>query len=123
MIFPMPNLSEKRIERTSFRNVLWPFSRKSARRPLSVLRLNLLDTKIIERSCVRNYPGCSHKKTAQFSVLLIKKQRSPMAKNGEFQSRIRFCDPKKERKQILRGEKKKDNNRALSSNLKEFSEE
>lgn len=45
-----------------------------------------------------------------------------MAKNGEFQSRIRFCDPKKERKQILRGEKKKDNNRALSSNLKEFSE-
>ena len=29
-----------------------------------------------------------------------------MAKNGEFQSRIRFCDPKKERKQILRGEKK-----------------
>ena len=64
MIFPMPNLSEKRIERTSFRNVLWPFSRKSARRPLSVLRLNLLDTKIIERSCVRNYPGCSHKNSA-----------------------------------------------------------
>jgi len=29
-----------------------------------------------------------------------------MAKNGEFQSRIRFCDPKKERKQILCGEKK-----------------
>ena len=47
MIFPMPNLSEKRIERTSFRNVLWPFSRKSARRPLSVLRLNLLDAKIV----------------------------------------------------------------------------
>ena len=46
-----------------------------------------------------------------------------MAKNGEFQSRIRFCDPEKERKQILRREKKKDNNRALSSNLKEFSEE
>ena len=64
MIFPMPNLSEKRIERTSFRNVLWPFSRKSARRPLSVLRLTLLDTKIIERSCVRNYPGCSHKNSA-----------------------------------------------------------
>ena len=64
MIFPMPNLSEKRIERTSFRNVLWPFLRKSARRPLSVLRLNLLDTKIIERLCVRNYPGCSHKNSA-----------------------------------------------------------
>ena len=46
-----------------------------------------------------------------------------MAKNGEFQSRIRFCDSKKERKQILRGEKKKDNNRVLSSNLKEFSKE
>ena len=45
-----------------------------------------------------------------------------MAKNGEFQSRIRFCDPKKERKQILRGEKEKDNNCALSSYFKEFSE-
>ena len=29
-----------------------------------------------------------------------------MAKNGEFQSRIRFCDPKKERKQILRKKRK-----------------
>ena len=64
MSFPMPNLSENRMKRTSFRNVLWPFSRKSARRPLPVLRLNLLDTKIIERSCVRNYPGCSHKISA-----------------------------------------------------------
>ena len=42
MIFPMPNLSEKRIERTSFRNVLWPFSRKSARVPLMLLRLKPL---------------------------------------------------------------------------------
>ena len=45
-----------------------------------------------------------------------------MAKNGEFQSRIRFCDPKK-RENRFSVEKKKDNNRALSSNLKEFSEE
>ena len=30
-----------------------------------------------------------------------------MSKNGEFQSRIRFCDPKKERKQILREKKRK----------------